>query len=197
VSEEIVGLEAGSEVFVRVTFPSLNNDRATSEPIAGRFIVPPDGSDNHGRWQHHGRRSLRFHWGGDTAGQVGGINPAFGGMKIYEAMRQRKPLFFIHGGDTIYADGPIAESVVAENGQVWNNPASCESGGDAGRVPGTVPLQPACLDQSRPACKPLQTSLPAASGLFASRLPPLTGSPSFTTCCSWRGRRDSNPRPPA
>ena len=42
-------------------------------------------------------------------------------MKIYEAMRQRSPLFFIHSGDTIYADGPIAESVVAESGQVWNN----------------------------------------------------------------------------
>ena len=57
---------------------------------------------------------LRFVWGGDTAGQGWGINPEFGGMKIYEAMRQRKPLFFIHSGDTIYADGPIAESVVAE-----------------------------------------------------------------------------------
>ncbi len=42
-------------------------------------------------------------------------------MRIYEAMRQRSPLFFIHSGDTIYADGPIAASVVAENGQVWNN----------------------------------------------------------------------------
>ena len=68
-----------------------------------------------------GARDLRFQWGGDTAGQGWGINPDFGGMKIYEAMRQRSPLFFIHSGDTIYADGPIAESVVAEDGQVWNN----------------------------------------------------------------------------
>jgi hypothetical protein len=43
----------------------------------------------------------------------------------------------------------------------------------------------------------LQANLPAAAGLFASRLPPDTGSPSFTDCYSWRGRRDSNPRPPA
>ena len=43
----------------------------------------------------------------------------------------------------------------------------------------------------------LQASPPAASGLFASRLPPEARSPSFTDCCSWRGRRDSNPRPPA
>ena len=42
-------------------------------------------------------------------------------MKIYEAMRQTQPDFFIHCGDTIYADGPIAESVTAENGQLWHN----------------------------------------------------------------------------
>jgi alkaline phosphatase D len=36
-------------------------------------------------------------------------------------MRQRNPLFFIHSGDTIYADGPIASSAVAENGLVWTN----------------------------------------------------------------------------
>jgi len=42
-------------------------------------------------------------------------------MKIYEAMRQRDPLFFIHSGDNIYADGPIAESVAAEGGQIWQN----------------------------------------------------------------------------
>ena len=42
-------------------------------------------------------------------------------MKIYEAMRQRSPLFFIHSGDTIYADGPIAETVAAKDGEVWTN----------------------------------------------------------------------------
>ena len=42
-------------------------------------------------------------------------------MKIYEAMRQTHPDFFIHCGDTIYADGPIQASVTAENGQVWHN----------------------------------------------------------------------------
>ena len=38
------------------------------------------------------------------------------------------------------------------------------------------------LDRSRPACKPLQANPPAASGLFASRLPPKTGTPYFTEC---------------
>ena len=34
-------------------------------------------------------------------------------MKIYEAMRRRNPDFFIHCGDTIYADGPIQAEVNA------------------------------------------------------------------------------------
>jgi alkaline phosphatase D len=40
-------------------------------------------------------------------GQGWGINPDFGGMKIYKAMRQTQPDFFIHCGDNIYADGSM------------------------------------------------------------------------------------------
>jgi len=119
--QDLIGLEAGSDVFVRVMFQSLNNDRALSEPILGRFVVPPDPLRGEGRQLGHARSDLRFQWGGDTAGQGWGINESWGGMRIYETMRQRNPLFFIHSGDTIYADGPIAASVVAEGGQIWNN----------------------------------------------------------------------------
>ena len=119
--QSLKGLEAGSDVFVRVLFESLKNDRAMSEAVTGRFAVPPDPLRDEGRAFGRFHRDLRFVWGGDTAGQGWGINPNFGGMKIYEAMRQRNPLFFIHSGDNIYADGPIAESVVAEGGVVWNN----------------------------------------------------------------------------
>jgi alkaline phosphatase D len=115
------GLEPGSDVFVRVTFQSLENDRALSEPVLGRFVVPPGAWRGERSARRRADAGLRFLWGGDTAGQGWGINPGFGGMKIYEAMRQRRPHFFIHSGDTIYADGPIAETVTAENGQVWNN----------------------------------------------------------------------------
>ena len=66
-------------------------------------------------------RAIRFLWSGDTAGQGWGINPDFGGMKIYETMRRTQPDFFIHCGDTIYADSPIHKMVTAENGQVWHN----------------------------------------------------------------------------
>ena len=119
--QDLEGLEAGSEVFVRVSFQSLDNARAVGEPVTGRFIVPPDPLDRDEHRLDRARSDLRFLWSGDTAGQGWGINPDFGGMKIYEVMRQRNPLFFIHSGDTIYADGPIRESVVAEQGRIWNN----------------------------------------------------------------------------
>jgi alkaline phosphatase D len=119
--QDISGLPSNREVFVRVSFQSLANARAMSEAVAGRFVTLPGNRDDDG---YHGNRrggDLRFVWGGDTAGQGWGINRAFGGMKIYEAMRQRQPRFFIHSGDTIYADGPIKETATAENGQVWTN----------------------------------------------------------------------------
>jgi alkaline phosphatase D len=121
--QAIDGLEPGSDVFVRVAFQSLNNDRAIGEPVTGRFVTPPAPlpDDDQGRHLGQARRDLRFLWSGDTAGQGWGINSAFGGMKIYEAMRQRNPLFFIHSGDNIYADGPMAETVTAEGGQIWHN----------------------------------------------------------------------------
>jgi alkaline phosphatase D len=37
--QDVASLEAGSDVFVRVSFQSLNNDRALSEPITGRIVV--------------------------------------------------------------------------------------------------------------------------------------------------------------
>ena len=69
-----------------------------------------------------GRRNVRFVWSGDTAGQGWGINPDFGGMRIYETMRQVEPDFFIHSGDTIYADGPIYAEARTQDGRTWLGP---------------------------------------------------------------------------
>lgn len=66
-------------------------------------------------------KPLRFVWGGDTAGQGYGIDAQHGGMAIYGAMRARNPDFFIHSGDTIYADGPIPEQLALADGTVWYN----------------------------------------------------------------------------
>lgn len=115
----------GRELHVRVVFEALDASRARSEPVIGRIALPDcrRAGDHEGKLgTARGRsRDLRLLWSGDTAGQGWGINPEFGGMRIYEAMRQRRPDLFIHSGDTIYADGPIAETVVAEGGRIWHN----------------------------------------------------------------------------
>ena len=46
-------------------------------------------------------------WSADTVGQGWGINREWGGMRIYETMRQARPDVFVHCGDTIYADQPL------------------------------------------------------------------------------------------
>lgn len=88
---DLTDLPEDSVIHVRVMFQDLNNSRNLSDPALGRFRTAP------------GKRirSVRFLWGGDTAGQGWGINPDFGGMKIYEAMRRTDPDFFIHCGDNI------------------------------------------------------------------------------------------------
>jgi alkaline phosphatase D len=99
---ELKGLPAGQRIFYEV-------NTGPGEPLRGQFRTPPAGGP------------IRLLWSGDTAGQGYGINPDWGGMKIYEAMRRREPHFFIHSGDTIYADGPIPSEVRLPGGGVWKN----------------------------------------------------------------------------
>ncbi len=108
---DLRGLPAGRELFVRATFEDLGGTKgAWSDPATGSFRTAPQAP-----------RDLRFVWSGDTAGQGFGINPDFGGMRIYEAMRKVRPDFFLHSGDTIYADGPIHAEQKAEDGRIWKN----------------------------------------------------------------------------
>ncbi len=107
---DLEGLAPGDEVFYRVS--SEDEDRAgrLGEPVAGSF-----------RTASRGDQDIRFVWSGDTAGQGWGINPDFGGMRIYETMRRQSPDFFVHSGDNIYADDPIEEKVILPDGTVWRN----------------------------------------------------------------------------
>src|SRR5262245_5648718 len=108
---DLTGLPPDRDVFVRVSFENLASEKARSEPVAGRFRTPPAGP-----------RDVTFAWSGDTAGQGWGINKEWGGMKCYEAVRRERPDFFVHCGDTIYADGPIAAEVKLPNSDaVWRN----------------------------------------------------------------------------
>lgn len=70
---------------------------------------------------HPGRGGQSFVWTGDTAGQGWGINPDLGGYVAYKTMHETRPDFFVHCGDTIYADGPIEATVTEPDGQVWRN----------------------------------------------------------------------------
>jgi alkaline phosphatase D len=109
---DLMGLPTGQTIFTRVYYVDPDHHRIQSEVHLGQFQTAPHA---------HRNRPVRFHWSGDNAGQGWGINTEFGGMKIYEAMRRRSPDFFIHSGDTIYADGPILPEVKAENGRIWKN----------------------------------------------------------------------------
>jgi alkaline phosphatase D len=107
---DLTGLPMGQRIFYRVTMVDLADWKLVSAPVVGSFWTPPSG-----------RRNIRFVWSGDVCGQGWGINPEWGGMKIFEAMRQVEPAFFIHSGDTIYADGPIPPEKELPGGGVWKN----------------------------------------------------------------------------
>ncbi len=104
---DLRGLPLGQRIFYRVTFA---DGADVSEPVTGSFASAPSSN-----------RDVRFFWSGDTAGQGYGINPDFGGMKIYDTMRKAAPDFFIHSGDTIYADGPIPAEIKLPDGSLWKN----------------------------------------------------------------------------
>jgi alkaline phosphatase D len=107
---DLADLPRGGQVFYRIAFEDLADGKSMSEPVTGSLRVPPAG-----------KQSVSFAFSGDEAGQGWGINPEFGGYRLYESMRQAKPDFFIHSGDQIYADGPIAAEVKTDDGKLWKN----------------------------------------------------------------------------
>ncbi|MCC0027831.1 MAG: alkaline phosphatase [Brucellaceae bacterium] len=104
----VADLAADQDVFFRMTAADLSDLNATSEPVIGRFRTAPAG-----------RRDIRFAWSGDTAGQGWGIDDD--GMKTYATMARHTPDFFIHSGDTIYADGAMKDEVELKDGTKWVN----------------------------------------------------------------------------
>ncbi len=103
-------LPPGQDIFYRIRFQDLAAPTILGEPAVGRFRTAPDD-----------RRSVSFVWSGDTAGQGWGIDEARGGMRTYATMRNNAPDFFIHSGDTIYADNPLRAEVKLPNGEIWKN----------------------------------------------------------------------------
>ena len=109
-------LPAGTRFALTLHFEDADGN--AGETAQGSFSTAPgQGLLSSGR----APRKQSFVWTGDTAGQGWGINEEIGGMRGYAAMHATKPDFFIHSGDTIYADGPIAAQVTEPDGQIWRN----------------------------------------------------------------------------
>lgn len=106
----VENLPAGQDIFYRIRFRDLSHSAIQGEAVTGRFRTAPVD-----------RRDVSFVWGGDVAGQGWGINTDDGGMVTFAAMRKHQPDFFLHSGDTIYADGPIQSEVKLADGKVWKN----------------------------------------------------------------------------
>jgi len=101
-------LPSDQDIFYRFVAADLSSINTLSEPVTGRFRTAPAS-----------KRSVRFAWSGDTAGQGWGIDET--GMKTYSTMAKHQPDFFIHSGDTIYADGAMKDEVSLSDGSVWKN----------------------------------------------------------------------------
>jgi alkaline phosphatase D len=109
----IENLPAGQDIFYRVRTADLAAPTILGEPMTGRFRTAP--AD---------RRSVSFVWSGDTAGQGWGIDESRGGMRGYATMHRLRPDFFIHCGDTVYADNPIEAEKRLPDGSLWRNVVS-------------------------------------------------------------------------
>lgn len=106
----LTGLPDEQRIFYRVQFEDLADLKTLSEPIGGSFAT-------------HGARArpVSVAWSADTVGQGWGINRDWGGLRLYDTMRQAQPDVFINLGDTIYADQPLVAEVKLDDGSVWKN----------------------------------------------------------------------------
>lgn len=108
VKRMLTGLASDQDIFYRMVAADLQDVNVVSEPIIGRFRTAPAS-----------KRNIRFAWSGDTAGQGWGIDDK--GMYTYATIAKHTPDFFLHSGDTIYADGPIKDEVDLKDGTKWVN----------------------------------------------------------------------------
>jgi alkaline phosphatase D len=107
---DLTGLPPGQKIFYRVFFEDLADSRSVSLPASGSFWSAPDRA-----------RDVMFAWSADAVGQGWGINHDWGGLRMFETIRRTQPDFFIHCGDTIYADAPVPAELVLPDGTIWKN----------------------------------------------------------------------------
>jgi alkaline phosphatase D len=102
-------LPPAQDIFYRISFQDLST-AVFGESQIGHFRTAP---------RH--RSATSFVWSGDTMGQGWGIDVARGGMRTYAAMLRNAPDFFIHCGDNIYADCPIAAEKKLPDSRIWRS----------------------------------------------------------------------------
>ncbi|HUG53970.1 MAG TPA: alkaline phosphatase D family protein [Vicinamibacteria bacterium] len=107
---ELTGLPPGQRISYRVFFEDLEDPRAVSLPVTGTL-----------RTAATEPASVSLAWSADTVGQGWGINPEWGGLRLYDVMRRAAPDVFVHCGDTVYADGPLLPEVTLDDGTIWRN----------------------------------------------------------------------------
>ncbi len=124
-------LPPAQDIFYRISFQDLSS-AVFGESQIGHFRTGP-----------RRRRSISFLWSGDTMGQGWGIDVARGGMRTYAAMLRNAPDFFIHCGDNIYADCPIAAEKKLPDARIWRSIVTEEKSKPARRIPRKLQIQPA------------------------------------------------------
>jgi alkaline phosphatase D len=107
---DLTSLPAGQRIAYRVFFQDLADTKLVSVPVSGTFRTPAATAAD-----------VTLAWSADTVGQGWGINPEWGGLRLYETMRRAAPDVFIHVGDTIYGDQPLLPEVTLDDGTVWKN----------------------------------------------------------------------------
>jgi alkaline phosphatase D len=112
---DLTGIPPSQRIFYRVQFEDLANSRNLSVPAAGSFLSAPRDA-----------RDVTFAWSADTVGQGWGINLEWGGLRMYDTMRRARPDFFIHTGDTIYADSVVPPEIQLPDGTMWRNVTTAE-----------------------------------------------------------------------
>jgi alkaline phosphatase D len=110
----LTGLPSGQRLFYRVQFLDLSDLKTLSEPVAGSFTTHAAAAASRGR-------DVTVAWSADTVGQGWGINREWGGLRLYETMRQAQPDVFVNVGDTIYADQIVQPDVKLDDGTIWKN----------------------------------------------------------------------------
>ena len=107
---DLAGLPAGQRIFYEVSFLDLGDLKSRSRPVGGSFVTPP------ARPARRPLRLVRRHGGAGLGHQ----SRTWAGADLRCDARV-EPDFFIHSGDTIYADGPLRAEVATADWGIWRN----------------------------------------------------------------------------